>query len=79
MQGQKKDRPNKDCMLIQTFDTDKYIRIIGCSSIVDSCFVIPDIENVSTDQYKTSFESNNVIMLKDKKTWSKMFLKSEWI
>ena len=29
--------------------------------------------------HKTSFESNNVIMFKDEKTWSKMFLTSEWI
>ena len=75
----KRERPNEACELIQTYETDKYICIIGCNSIIKTCFVISDIENVITDDNKFTFVSNNVIMLKDKQQWSNMFLKSEWI
>ena len=75
----KRERPNEVCTLIKTYDTDKYIRIIGCNSIIKTCFVIPDIENVISNDNKNTFVSNHVMMFKDKKQWSNMFLKSEWI
>ena len=75
----KRERPNEVCELIQTYETDTYICIIGCNSIINTCFVIPDIENVIANSNKNTFVSNNVIMLKDKQQWSNMFLKSEWI
>ena len=73
-----RNKPNSHCKLITTYDTDKYIRIIGCNSIVKPVFVIPDVDDVKIESNKLSFNSDQVIMMKNKKEWSKMFIESFW-
>ena len=71
--------PNNICSLIETYEIDNFVRIIGFDSIISDCFVIPDIENVITTENQTTFEFKNVIMLQSKQSWSEKFLESKWI
>ena len=68
-----------NCLLIDTFDTDIFIRIISCKAIKKPVFVIPDVTNTVNESHNTTFESNQVIKIKEKKQWPLIFLKSNWI
>ena len=73
------NKPNHECLLMNTFDTDKFIRIISCDSILKPVFVIPDVTSVSNDEYNMSYHSNQVIQIKQSKDWSNMSLQSKWL
>ena len=72
-------RQNQDCLLINTYDTDKFIRIISCNSIRKPVFMIPDVTSVSSDVYKTQYHSNQVIHIKQITDWPKIFMESKWL
>ena len=71
-------KKNKDCLLIESFESDKYIRMISCNSIVSPIFVIPDVNEFSNIDNKQCFKASHRIMLKTKREWPKMFLNSSW-
>ena len=72
-------RQNQDCLLINTYDTDKFIRIISCNSFQKLVFMIPDVTSVSSDVYKTQYHSNQVIQIKQITDWPKIFMESKWL
>ena len=72
------NRKNKDCILIDSFESDKYIRVINCESIVKPIFVIPDINKIQTINQKTHFKSGHRIQMKDKHTWGNKFINTSW-
>ena len=71
-------KKNKDCILIDSFESDKYIRMINCNTITKPIFVIPDVNEVKRIENKYQFDSSHRIMLKDRNTWSKMFFETSW-
>ena len=72
-------RKNKDCMLIDSFQADNYIRIINCGTITKPIFVMPDVSDVKIEENKTIFQSNHRIKIKDRTTWSNLFINLSWI
>ena len=72
-------KKNKNCMLVNSFESDKFIRIINCGTITKPIFVIPDVNDVITQNNKTKFKSEHRLELKDKKTWPELFLSMPWM
>ena len=72
-------KKNKDCLLIESFESDKFIRMISCNSIVKPIFVLPDVNEFSYDGDKHIFKANHRIMLKSRKMWPEMFLNTSWV
>ena len=72
-------KKNKNCMLIESFEADKYVRMISCDSIVNPVFVIPDVNEFSFHNNKHIFKSSHRIMIRDKNSWPDMFINTSWL
>ena len=71
-------RKNKDCLLIESFESDQYVRLINCGTIVKPLFVCPDVHDIVTENKRSKYLTNHRIKLKDKNEWPKYFIQMSW-
>ena len=68
-----------DCLLIESFESDRFIRMISCNSIVKPIFVLPDVHEFITSDNKHIFKAKHRIIIKDRKLWLSMFINMKWV
>jgi len=71
-------RPNHECRLISSHKTEEYIRIIPCDSISNTAFVVSDVKKIVKKNNIRTYIAEEVLLLKPKKDWPKMFIDGKW-
>lgn len=72
--------PQLGCRLVSCHKPEDTLRIVSCKSIVDTAFVVTDINKINNSRHtaRSSFISEYVLLLKDRKQWAEMFIDGRW-
>jgi len=72
--------PQLGCRLVSCHRPEDTLRIVSCKSIVDTAFVVTDVNKIHNLRLaaRSSFISEYVLLLKDRKDWAELFIDGRW-